>query len=211
MNFHQVFLLTAALYFYIYIFIFSLLFNLLLLSGLFMYSFSVFISKYWYCCLKSCLCYSLLILLLSTKVMTSFGWKTFHAGLGHHLKKSNLIWLKQLQARCIHQVRGWQRSPLTGFCIPSPVLGAIPERCLCRDLELDCDGGQLPEIPVVAVNVTMMWVRNLCFVFLQYPEAEAASSSSGLTLQRTSVKASKHFIKDRVKWHRGDWVCKPDV
>uniref|UniRef100_H3D677 Relaxin family peptide receptor 1 n=1 Tax=Tetraodon nigroviridis TaxID=99883 RepID=H3D677_TETNG len=46
--------------------------------------------------------------------------------------------------------------------VPSPVLGAVPERCLCRDLELDCDGGQLPDIPVVAVNVTMMSLqRNL--------------------------------------------------
>lgn len=45
---------------------------------------------------------------------------------------------------------------LTGRYISSPVLGAIPERCLCRDLELDCDGGQLPDIPVVAINVTMM-------------------------------------------------------
>ncbi|CAG04641.1 unnamed protein product [Tetraodon nigroviridis] len=42
------------------------------------------------------------------------------------------------------------------------LLGAVPERCLCRDLELDCDGGQLPDIPVVAVNVTMMSLqRNL--------------------------------------------------
>lgn len=43
-----------------------------------------------------------------------------------------------------------------GLYVPSTVLGAIPELCLCRDLELDCDGGQLPDIPVVAVNVTMM-------------------------------------------------------
>ena len=73
---------------------------------------------------------------------------------------------------------------LTGRYISSPVLGAIPERCLCRDLELDCDGGQLPDIPVVAINVTMMWVRNLflkCLVFLQEPEAKAALSFFYLT------------------------------
>ncbi|TNN42279.1 Relaxin receptor 1 [Liparis tanakae] len=36
------------------------------------------------------------------------------------------------------------------------MLGAIPELCQCRDLELDCDGAQLQDIPVVAVNVTMI-------------------------------------------------------
>lgn len=58
------------------------------------------------------------------------------------------------------------RCPLTGLHIPSPVLGTVPEFCLCRDLELDCDRAQLPDIPLVAVNVTMMWVRNLFFSFL---------------------------------------------
>ncbi|KAA8588635.1 hypothetical protein FQN60_009980 [Etheostoma spectabile] len=38
----------------------------------------------------------------------------------------------------------------------SPVLGAVPELCQCRDLELDCDSTQLQDIPVVAINVTMM-------------------------------------------------------
>ncbi|KAM7389087.1 hypothetical protein PAMP_023082 [Pampus punctatissimus] len=36
------------------------------------------------------------------------------------------------------------------------LLGVVPELCLCRDLELDCDGAQLQDIPVVAMNVTMM-------------------------------------------------------
>ncbi|XP_074530331.1 relaxin receptor 1 [Halichoeres trimaculatus] len=36
------------------------------------------------------------------------------------------------------------------------LLGVFPELCLCRDLELDCDGAQLGDVPVVAVNVTMM-------------------------------------------------------
>ncbi|XP_026186880.1 relaxin receptor 1 isoform X4 [Mastacembelus armatus] len=36
------------------------------------------------------------------------------------------------------------------------LLGAVPELCQCRDLELDCDSAQLQDIPVVAMNVTMM-------------------------------------------------------
>uniref|UniRef100_A0A8C2XH71 Relaxin family peptide receptor 1 n=1 Tax=Cyclopterus lumpus TaxID=8103 RepID=A0A8C2XH71_CYCLU len=36
------------------------------------------------------------------------------------------------------------------------LLGAIPELCQCRDLELDCDSAQLQDVPVVAMNVTMM-------------------------------------------------------
>uniref|UniRef100_A0A3Q4MRA5 Relaxin family peptide receptor 1 n=1 Tax=Neolamprologus brichardi TaxID=32507 RepID=A0A3Q4MRA5_NEOBR len=36
------------------------------------------------------------------------------------------------------------------------LLGVVPELCLCRDLELDCDGAHLQDIPVVAMNVTMM-------------------------------------------------------
>ncbi|XP_023253743.1 relaxin receptor 1 [Seriola lalandi dorsalis] len=36
------------------------------------------------------------------------------------------------------------------------LLGVVPELCQCRDLELDCDSTQLQDIPVVAMNVTMM-------------------------------------------------------
>ncbi|KAJ0002761.1 hypothetical protein NQD34_007910 [Periophthalmus magnuspinnatus] len=36
------------------------------------------------------------------------------------------------------------------------VLGMFPERCQCRDLELDCDGTKLRDIPPVPTNVTMM-------------------------------------------------------
>uniref|UniRef100_A0A4W6FEB5 Relaxin family peptide receptor 1 n=1 Tax=Lates calcarifer TaxID=8187 RepID=A0A4W6FEB5_LATCA len=32
------------------------------------------------------------------------------------------------------------------------LLGAVPELCQCRDLELDCDSTQLQDIPVVAMN-----------------------------------------------------------
>ncbi|XP_013125749.1 relaxin receptor 1 isoform X2 [Oreochromis niloticus] len=36
------------------------------------------------------------------------------------------------------------------------LLGVVPELCQCRDLELDCDGAHFQDIPVVAMNVTMM-------------------------------------------------------
>ncbi|XP_072290443.1 relaxin receptor 1, partial [Eucyclogobius newberryi] len=36
------------------------------------------------------------------------------------------------------------------------LLGVFPERCQCQDLELDCDGTKLQEIPPVPLNVTMM-------------------------------------------------------
>ncbi|KAM3613102.1 uncharacterized protein V6R79_020399 [Siganus canaliculatus] len=36
------------------------------------------------------------------------------------------------------------------------LLGVVPELCQCRDLELDCDGARLRDVPVVAVNITMM-------------------------------------------------------
>ncbi|KAK2904440.1 relaxin receptor 1 isoform X3 [Channa argus] len=36
------------------------------------------------------------------------------------------------------------------------LLGIVPELCQCRDLELDCDGARLRDVPVVAMNVTMM-------------------------------------------------------
>lgn len=80
---------------------------------------------------------------------------------------------------CDHSMTGGLTLPLF-----SPVLGLIPELCQCRDLELDCDGAQLQDIPAVAVNVTMMWVENKPLVF-QYPKAQAGPrklSSSTLTV-----------------------------
>ncbi|XP_061643279.1 relaxin receptor 1 isoform X2 [Phyllopteryx taeniolatus] len=40
------------------------------------------------------------------------------------------------------------------------LLGLIPEPCQCRDLELDCDGAQLGDVPPVAANVTMMYLQH---------------------------------------------------
>uniref|UniRef100_H2N109 Relaxin family peptide receptor 1 n=1 Tax=Oryzias latipes TaxID=8090 RepID=H2N109_ORYLA len=39
-------------------------------------------------------------------------------------------------------------------------LGAVPERCQCLDLELDCDSARLQNIPEVAINITMSLQRN---------------------------------------------------
>ncbi|XP_034147524.1 relaxin receptor 1 isoform X5 [Esox lucius] len=36
------------------------------------------------------------------------------------------------------------------------LLGAVPEPCQCRDLELDCDNAQFHHVPEVSTNVTMM-------------------------------------------------------
>ncbi|KAG7458774.1 hypothetical protein MATL_G00224120 [Megalops atlanticus] len=36
------------------------------------------------------------------------------------------------------------------------LLGTVPDSCLCRGLELDCDGAQLRAVPAVSTNVTMM-------------------------------------------------------
>ena len=74
----------------------------------------------------------------------------------------------------------WLMCPLISLSPPSllplsslpPVLGVVPELCQCRDLELDCDGARLQDIPVVAMNVTMMWVENILLIF-QYPKAPA--------------------------------------
>uniref|UniRef100_A0A8C7VSH3 Relaxin family peptide receptor 1 n=1 Tax=Oncorhynchus mykiss TaxID=8022 RepID=A0A8C7VSH3_ONCMY len=45
------------------------------------------------------------------------------------------------------------------------LLGAVPEPCQCRDLELDCDGAQFHHVPAVSINVTMII---LCLRYLSY-------------------------------------------
>uniref|UniRef100_A0AAX7T446 G-protein coupled receptors family 1 profile domain-containing protein n=1 Tax=Astatotilapia calliptera TaxID=8154 RepID=A0AAX7T446_ASTCA len=45
------------------------------------------------------------------------------------------------------------------------LLGVVPELCLCRDLELDCDGAHLQDIPVVAMNVTMIYQVKIKKIF----------------------------------------------
>ncbi|KAM9833222.1 relaxin receptor 1 isoform 2-T2 [Syngnathus typhle] len=74
------------------------------------------------------------------------------------------------------------------------LLGLIPDSCQCRDLELDCDGTQLRDVPVVAVNVTMMSLQrnhlqklkanaffiyqNLQKLYLQHNEIEDVSPTA---------------------------------
>ncbi|MEE6461151.1 hypothetical protein FKM82_001206, partial [Ascaphus truei] len=43
------------------------------------------------------------------------------------------------------------------------LLGSVPAQCLCRGLELNCDGAKLRTVPSVSSNVTMM---NLCIRLL---------------------------------------------
>ncbi|CAH2300580.1 relaxin receptor 1 [Pelobates cultripes] len=40
------------------------------------------------------------------------------------------------------------------------LLGSVPAQCLCRGLELDCDGAKLRAVPAVSSNVTMMSLQN---------------------------------------------------
>ncbi|XP_053556203.1 relaxin receptor 1 [Bombina bombina] len=40
------------------------------------------------------------------------------------------------------------------------LLGLVPVKCLCRGLELDCDGANLTTVPSVSSNVTMMFLQN---------------------------------------------------
>lgn len=76
-----------------------------------------------------------------------------------------------LDMLALGRVTSWLMCPLMSPSPSiSPVLGVVPELCQCRDLELDCDSTQLQDIPVVAINVTMMWVENnnFCFFFFSY-------------------------------------------
>uniref|UniRef100_A0A8C5LRY3 Relaxin family peptide receptor 1 n=1 Tax=Leptobrachium leishanense TaxID=445787 RepID=A0A8C5LRY3_9ANUR len=40
------------------------------------------------------------------------------------------------------------------------LLGSVPAPCLCRGLELDCDGAKFRTVPAVSSNVTMMSLQN---------------------------------------------------
>lgn len=97
------------------------------------------------------------------------------------------------------------RCPLMGLHIPSPVLGTVPESCLCRDLELDCDRAQLPDIPLVAVNVTMMWVRNLFFLSFHN-----ILKQRGVVMSQSTCQVSRPiFLKpDSSDSHLERWLMK---
>ncbi|KAM7331325.1 hypothetical protein ACRRTK_010514 [Alexandromys fortis] len=40
------------------------------------------------------------------------------------------------------------------------LVGSVPKHCMCRDLELDCDGANLRAVPSVSANVTVMCLQN---------------------------------------------------
>ncbi|KAM3940031.1 relaxin receptor 1 [Leptodactylus fuscus] len=56
------------------------------------------------------------------------------------------------------------------------LLGEVPEQCLCRGLELDCDGAKLRSVPSVSSNVTMLSLQHNLLkklgpdAFYQYPD-----------------------------------------
>ncbi|XP_077333245.1 relaxin receptor 1 [Lithobates pipiens] len=56
------------------------------------------------------------------------------------------------------------------------MLGEVPAQCLCRGLELDCDGAKLRTVPSVSSNVTMMSLQHNLLkklgpdAFSQFPE-----------------------------------------
>lgn len=55
----------------------------------------------------------------------------------------------------------WHSPRSHSLPVASPVLGVVPELCQCQDLELVCDNSELQDVPTVAVNVTMMWVKHI--------------------------------------------------
>ncbi|XP_075705791.1 relaxin receptor 1 [Rhinoderma darwinii] len=56
------------------------------------------------------------------------------------------------------------------------LLGEVPDQCLCRGLELDCDGAKLRSVPSVSSNVTMLSLQHNLLkklghdTFYQYPD-----------------------------------------
>ncbi|XP_069832282.1 relaxin receptor 1 [Dendropsophus ebraccatus] len=56
------------------------------------------------------------------------------------------------------------------------MLGEVPAQCLCRGLELDCDGAKLRSVPSVSSNVTMLSLQHNLLkklgpdLFHQYPD-----------------------------------------
>ncbi|XP_056417771.1 relaxin receptor 1 isoform X3 [Hyla sarda] len=56
------------------------------------------------------------------------------------------------------------------------LLGEVPAQCLCRELELDCDGAKLRSVPSVSSNVTMLSLQHNLLKklgsdsFCQYPD-----------------------------------------
>ncbi|XP_064811000.1 relaxin receptor 1-like isoform X1 [Oncorhynchus masou masou] len=69
------------------------------------------------------------------------------------------------------------------------LLGAVPEPCQCRDLELDCDGAQFHHVPVVSINVTMMSLQRNRFRILNGDIFYKYQSLQKLYLQHNRIRA----------------------
>lgn len=93
-----------------------------------------------------------LLLSVDSNTLCSRFMKSFNLRIDSSSRNKSSFFPKSSSCdTCDHSMMG--RLTLLLF---SPVLGVIPELCQCRDLELDCDGTQLQDIPAVAMNVTMM-------------------------------------------------------
>ncbi|OCT96973.1 relaxin receptor 1 [Xenopus laevis] len=75
-------------------------------------------------------------------------------------------------------------------------LGPVPAQCLCRGLELDCDGAKLRTVPSVSPNVTIMSLQNNMLRKLGPDEFSLFPDLRKLYLQHNNIRTvSKHAFK----------------
>ncbi|XP_053316172.1 relaxin receptor 1 [Spea bombifrons] len=68
------------------------------------------------------------------------------------------------------------------------LLGSVPAQCLCRGLELDCDGAKLRTVPSVSSNVTMMSLQNNMLKKLDSDGFRLFPDLRNLYLQHNKIK-----------------------
>ncbi|KAM4709619.1 relaxin receptor 1 [Discoglossus pictus] len=68
------------------------------------------------------------------------------------------------------------------------LLGLVPAECLCRGLELDCDGAKLRTVPSVSSNVTMMSLQRNFLKKLSTDEFRSYPDLRKLYLQENKIK-----------------------
>uniref|UniRef100_A0AAY4DEU5 G-protein coupled receptors family 1 profile domain-containing protein n=1 Tax=Denticeps clupeoides TaxID=299321 RepID=A0AAY4DEU5_9TELE len=56
------------------------------------------------------------------------------------------------------------------------LLGSVPEPCLCRDLELDCDGAHFKDVPTVSINLFALFT--VIFRYLQHNRIRAVNPNA---------------------------------
>ncbi|KAE8630056.1 hypothetical protein XENTR_v10000677 [Xenopus tropicalis] len=75
-------------------------------------------------------------------------------------------------------------------------LGPVPTQCLCRGLELDCDGAKLRTVPSVSPNVTIMSLQNNMLRKLGPDEFRIFPDLRKLYLQHNNIRTvSVHAFK----------------